>query len=297
MPEAAELAAHNFIPANFRCREMKLEIQSRHEILMNSQCWNIERVAHVFGVHHQPDFLVHRNGHLGGHDVISGIWIAVGIKAKEVLVGLADLVGVQRAELSVGPGIAEIEGELSGLDLNGQGVSTGRREVDIAPGFYSENSQGKHFDADKYNRGRHQPGCAAGKILRFLAWPAAGESPDEPRQQDLRGEERNSGLPHGFGHLVVNGLTVGRDILHRMPGIANDGNRGKDRDYENGDRKEFCHDASPSVAASVPYFLSNAAAENETPPPSFRQYAFALKVKFTSLVSLPVMVTSAVCVP
>ena len=38
------------------------------------------------------------------------------------------------------------------------------------------------------------------------------------------------------------------------------------------------------------------AAEHDAPPPT-RQYAFALKVKFTSLVSLPVIVTSAVCVP
>src|SRR5664279_526075 len=39
---------------------------------------------------------------------------------------------------------------------------------------------------------------------------------------------------------------MSRNVLRRHPGVSQDGNRGKDRDYDDGDRKEFCHDASPS---------------------------------------------------
>ena len=46
-----------------------------------------------------------------------------------------------------------------------------------------------------------------------------------------------------------------------------------------------------------PLRLETNAAEKFRLRRSSRQYAFALNVKFTSLVSLPVIVTSAVCVP
>src|SRR5690349_10358495 len=134
MPQAAKLTAHNFIPANLGCGEVKLEIQSWHEILMNSQSRNIEGVADIFGVHQQTDFTVNRNGHFGAHDIVLGVRIVVGIETVEILVGLADHIGVNWTKCSIWPRIAEIECELPGLDLDGHGACTGLCEVDISPG-------------------------------------------------------------------------------------------------------------------------------------------------------------------
>src|SRR6201998_1713489 len=85
---------------------------------------------------------------------------------------------------------------------------------------------------------------------------AAGAHPPAPPQKNLGGEERNSGFPHRVRQLIVNGLTVGRDVLHWMPGIADDGNCGKDGNYEDGDRKQFRHDASP-LRSDLPSSLVN----------------------------------------
>src|SRR5260370_30291218 len=51
-------------------------------------------------------------------------------------------------------------------------------------------------------------------------------------------------------------MSMGRDVLWRHPGVPQDGNRGKDRNYEYGDRKEFRHDASPSGRMSNPASLA-----------------------------------------
>src|SRR5579864_2325354 len=122
---------------------------------MNPQRRNVERMAHVLGVHQQADFTVNRNRHFGGYDVVFGILVVGSIETIEVRVGLTDLVWVNRAELSIGARIAEIERKLPGLNLNGQGVGAGRGEVDGSPGFYSENSQSENLHAHKNKRGRY----------------------------------------------------------------------------------------------------------------------------------------------
>ena len=69
------------------------------------------------------------------HDVIFGIRIMVHVQTEEVLAGLADHVGVNGAELSVRAGIAEIKGELSGLDLDRHGVRWGGVKYTFAQAF------------------------------------------------------------------------------------------------------------------------------------------------------------------
>ena len=39
----------------------------------------------ILGVHQQVDFPIHRNRHLGRHDIVFRIRIVVGIDTKEVL--------------------------------------------------------------------------------------------------------------------------------------------------------------------------------------------------------------------
>ena len=125
MPEAAKLGADDFVLADFGCREMNRDVQSGDEILLDAQFRDIERVAHILGMHEQVDLAVHGNRHLRGYDVVLGILIVRSIEAEEIRVGLADLVGVNWAELSIRAGIAEIKCELSRLHLDGQRFAAG----------------------------------------------------------------------------------------------------------------------------------------------------------------------------
>src|SRR5579864_4198489 len=114
---------------------MNLQIETRYKVLMDPQGWHIEGVAHVFGMHQEADFTVDWNGHFRGHDVIFRISIVVLIQSIEVLVGLADLIGVNGTERTVRTGITEIKRKLSGLYLNRHGTGSGRSEVEFGPGL------------------------------------------------------------------------------------------------------------------------------------------------------------------
>ena len=61
---------------------------------------------------------VHRNRHFRSHDIILRVGIVVGIQAEEILIGLADLVGMNGPELSIGTRVPKVEGELTRLDLD-----------------------------------------------------------------------------------------------------------------------------------------------------------------------------------
>ena len=77
------------------------------------------------------------------------------------------MLGVNGAELSIRAGIAEIEGELSGLHLNRHGVGGGWSEVDVGPGLDAENAQRQNFRSDQQNRGPYQALAPPGKFLIF----------------------------------------------------------------------------------------------------------------------------------
>ena len=48
---------------------------------------------------------------------------------------------------------------------------------------------------------------------------------------------------------------MGRDVLWRHLSVAQDGNRGKNRDYDDGDCKEFRHDGL-ALTVIQPVFIS-----------------------------------------
>ncbi len=60
-------------------------------------------------------------------------------------------------------------------------------------------------------------------------------------QNDLRSEEGDSGFRHGFRRLIVDRRAVGGDIGREPPSVPHDGNRGSDRDHDDGNCEEFRH--------------------------------------------------------
>src|SRR5580658_1897142 len=153
MPEAAKLGADDFVLSDFCCREMNREIQARDEILLDTQFGDVEGMAHVLRMHEQVDLAIDGDGHLSGNDVVFGSLVVRGIEPEEICVSLADLVGVNWAEDSVRTGIAEIKGELTGLDLDRQRISSRRGEIDAGPRLYAEHTQSQTFGAYQQESG------------------------------------------------------------------------------------------------------------------------------------------------
>src|SRR5208282_52757 len=147
------------------------------------------------------------------------------------------------AESSIRSGVAKIESELPGLNLDRHGIGRRWREINVGPSFHSEDSKGQNFGAYDQNGGNHQTLGAAGKFLQLRVRSTVGELPDKKRQNKLCGKKRDSSLGHGLRHLLIDQRTVRRNILRRRPGMEQDGNRRSNRDYDDGDRKEFRHRA------------------------------------------------------
>src|ERR1700690_4599541 len=207
-------------------------------------------MSHILGMHEQMNLLIHRDRHLRRHDVVSGIYIMLGIEAKEVLRSLVDEFGMKRSELSVGAGVTEIESELSGLHLDGHGIGRRGSEIHVGPCLYAEDAESQDFEAHDQKRSNNQPRGADRKIFDLGGWAGVRELPDEKRQDELGGEKGDSSFRHGFRHLIIDQSSMCRNVLGRDPGMPQDGNRGKNRNYDDGDRKEFCHDASlPAIAS------------------------------------------------
>src|SRR5664279_5120094 len=142
-------------------------------------------MSHILGVHEEMDFLVHGDDHRGSHDVVPCIRIMLRVKSKEVLRSFINKLGVKGAELSVWTGIAEIESELSGLDLDRHGVGRGRREIYVSPRLHSKDSKRHDFDAYNQQGGNHQTLGAAGKALDLGIGGTVGKLPDKNRQNEL----------------------------------------------------------------------------------------------------------------
>src|SRR5580693_4546603 len=151
-------------------------------------------MAHILRMHEQMDLAVYRDGHLSGDDVVFGILVVGSIEPEEIRVSLTDLVGVNWAEGSVRAGIAEIKCELPRLHLDRQRVGSGRCEIDAGPRLYAEHTQGQTFGTYQQESGYNQSRSSAGETLNFVARLMVGKLPDEKRQQELRGQERNTGF-------------------------------------------------------------------------------------------------------
>ena len=120
VPQSAKLGTDDFVPADLGGSEMNREIQSRNEVLLHPQLRNIKRMSDILRMHQQMNIAVHWNRHFSGHNVIFGILIVGLIKTKKVFVGLVNHRGMERTELPVRAGIAEVKRKLPGLHLNRQ---------------------------------------------------------------------------------------------------------------------------------------------------------------------------------
>src|SRR5216684_4772305 len=189
VPEATKLRADDFVPADFRCREMNRDVQSGDEILLDAQFGNIERVSYILRMHEQVDLAVHWDGQFSGYDIVFGILVVRSIEAKEIRVSFTDLVGVKRAEPAIRTGVAEIKCKLSSLDLNRHRIGRGRSEIDAGPRLCAKNAQGQSLRTYQQEGGDHQSHGATGEILNLVAGLGAGEFPDEESQKELRGEK------------------------------------------------------------------------------------------------------------
>src|ERR1700733_8487254 len=61
MTQAAKLRTHDFVLARLNSREMNGNFEARHEVRLNSQLWDEERMNHVLAVKSQQDRLVDGN--------------------------------------------------------------------------------------------------------------------------------------------------------------------------------------------------------------------------------------------
>src|SRR6266404_7674390 len=167
MSEATKLGTNNFVLADLSGGEVQRNIQPGNKILLHTQLPHKKGMSNIFRMHEQMDFLVHGDSHLGGHDVVPGVRVVLWIKAEKILVGLIDQLRVKGTELLIRTVVAEIESELSGLDLDGEGGDRRWREIYVSPCLHSEDSEGQDFRAYEQQGSNHQTLGAAGKSLNL----------------------------------------------------------------------------------------------------------------------------------
>src|SRR5258707_6472468 len=132
-----------------------------NKFLLSPQLPHEKGVANILGVHKQMYFLVHRDGHLGGDDVVSRLNIVFLVEAEEFLRTFVDPLRVKRAKLSIWTGVTEIESKLPGLNLDRHSVRRGRSEVNAGPCLHTENSKGQDFHShSKHGCDDQGPGAA-----------------------------------------------------------------------------------------------------------------------------------------
>src|ERR1700674_106877 len=153
MSKATKLGADDFVPTSLGRSEVKRNIQPGNKILLHPQLPHKKGMSNILRMHEQMNFLVHGDRHLSGHNVVFGIRIMFGIETKEILRSFIDEFWMKGAERSIWTGITEVERELSGLDLDGHGVSRRRGEIYVRPCLHSEDTEGQDFSANE------QQGC------------------------------------------------------------------------------------------------------------------------------------------
>src|SRR6185312_14583375 len=139
---------------------------------------------------------IYRDGHLCGDNVVLRIRIMGGIQPKEILVSLADHVGMSGTEFAIRPRVAKVKSKLTSLHLHRHGIGAGRLEVDIGPSLGAECSQSQNLCSYQKKRGDHQTHGATGEIFNGLAGPGLCELPYKNAKQNLRCQEKNSSLCH-----------------------------------------------------------------------------------------------------
>src|SRR5579864_1194459 len=233
MTQTAELRANDLEPAGFSGREMDRNLDARHEVLVNPQLTDIERVSYVFGAQEDLDGAVHRDAEGGGDDVILRVWIVVAVEPEEISRGIVNLVHVSGTELTIRTGVTEIVRELLALHLDLKGVRRHRSEVHFRPDLVPE-----QVESDKHNGGSNRPGClelvVAVRVGRLATILPVAILPGEVAEPELGADEDDARQDQSDGELVVDGRPDGRDGVRRPPDVRpedvhrDDGNQHQD---------------------------------------------------------------------
>src|SRR5712671_1058504 len=120
----------------------------------------------IFCVHEEMDFLINWDSHFGGHNIVPGFDVMLGIEAENILRALINEFRVQGAKLLIRTRVAEIKSELSGLRLDGHCRGGRRREIDVRPRFHSKDAERQNFRSYKQNGTDYQALSAPGKRFK-----------------------------------------------------------------------------------------------------------------------------------
>ena len=131
MAFAAELAAREFEVSRAGGGELHpLDCASRNGVLVEAEGWDVERVDHIARAKEDMDGLSDGDDELSGSKVVfaSGVgWI------DAELIFHAETLHIACAELSIGPGIAQIPAELVANNIYGNGIRRDRRRSEFEP--------------------------------------------------------------------------------------------------------------------------------------------------------------------
>src|ERR1700723_1840206 len=167
MPQAAKLGADDFKFAGLCGREMHGNFQARNEVLLDAQYRNVERMADVLGMQSEQDGVIHRDNQRTYYHVVASRHIVRRIQTEVISVAIVDLVGMEPAKLAVRTGVAEIKGKLLGLNVNMQGIRSGRRDVDRGPRLRTDEGESQNLDTDHKDRSDDHSLRPAGEYFDF----------------------------------------------------------------------------------------------------------------------------------
>ena len=159
------------------------------------------------------DRLADRNLERRADDVVFAGGILI-VEAEGIAGGVVDELEIGAAELAVGPGIAEIPGELFGHDLDRDRVGGRFVEVDAGPDLAAHDDE-----AEEQQRGGAGPDGFESVIAVGVAGAAAvvAKLDDDVTQRELRQKEDDPDDDQGAHELRVVGDAVRVDRRRKPP--------------------------------------------------------------------------------
>jgi hypothetical protein len=211
-------------------------------------------------VHQQVNFLVHRDRHFRGHDVVFGVLIVRGIDTEKVRVGLVDLVGMDGAELAIRAGVAEIKSKLSRLHLNRHGIAAGGVRYTLAHAFTPNTPKARHSVPTSRKAAITNPAAPPGKLL--ILSPGLGLENFQMKKAS-RTARRGTKFPppHRVACTARRSDAVDGDILWQRPRVHDNGNCRSNCDQHN-DRTAKIFAISPAFGRINPAYVGIAAASD-----------------------------------
>src|ERR1700730_3122840 len=245
MAETAKLGAKNFILSRLYRREMHVDRQAGYRVLLEAHGRYKETADDVVSAQNHFDFAVHRYHHGSRHDVVFGR----GVFRIETQRRFAARRGILKlrfrcAKLAVGPGIAEIPGELHPGHFHLHGIRFRGAETLRSPDGAARKVHPHKQDGGQHGPNNFQTGVAV-RIRHFGSGPAVTIAPNEVSQGNLSGNEDHAHKDKGRREVMVDagGRSGGSDwqppcLRHKKIG-AHEGDQPDDN------KKNEAHAARP----------------------------------------------------